>query len=193
MGHIVIRDVSREMAGAFGTDAFGTDAFGGAPTWSTPPRVVAGSDGRRNTPPGNPRPDTASGTGKDRPLVLIVDDHGILLQMMGRWLAEEGYELLLASDARAALDLVDRAGRRLSLAVVDVRMPGMDGPGLVRSLRTRRTSLPVLYITGFAEEPQQQELRDPVLFKPFVPGELAQRIREMLERRSNRPPRTDRM
>jgi DNA-binding response OmpR family regulator len=166
---------------------------GGPPAWSTPPRVVAGSEGPRNTPPGKPHQDTASGTGKDRPLVLLVDDHRGLLQMMARWLAEEGYELLLASDARAALDLVDRAGRGLSLAVVDVRMPGMDGPGLVRSLRQRRTSLPVLYITGFAQEDQQQELRDPVLLKPFVPGELAQRIREMLERRSNRPPRTDRM
>ncbi|MGN6392960.1 MAG: response regulator [Gemmatimonadales bacterium] len=122
-----------------------------------------------------------------------MDDHGALLHMMARWLAEEGYELLLASDARAALYLVDHAGRRLSAAVVDVRLPEVDGPGLVRSLRQRRTSLPVLYITGYAENEQQKELRDPVLTKLFFPEQLAQQVREMLVSRANRPPRTDRM
>jgi len=159
--------------------------------WSTPGRRLAGSEGPRNTPPGKLLPDAATGTGRDRPLVLIVDDHGPLLRMMARWLADEGYELMLASDARAALDLVDHAGRRLSLAVVDVRLPGIDGPGLVRSLRQRRTSLPVLYITGYAEEGQQKELRDPVLTKPFVPEQLAQRVRDVLRSGGNRPPKLD--
>jgi CheY-like chemotaxis protein len=152
----------------------------------------AGSEGPRNTPTENPRTEAASRTDVDRPLVLIVDDHGPLLQMMARWLAHEGYELLLASDARAALDLVERRGRRLSAAVVDVRLPGVDGPGLVRSLRQRRTSLPVLYITGYAEDEQQRELRDPVLNKPFIPEQLVQGVRDMLGG-SNRPPGTDSM
>ncbi|MGN6167692.1 MAG: response regulator [Gemmatimonadales bacterium] len=151
----------------------------------------AGSEGPRNTPTENERLE-ASRADKDRPLVLIVDDHGPLLQMMARWLAQEGYELLLASDARAALDLVERAGRHLSAAVVDVRLPGLDGPGLVRVLRHRRTGLPVLYITGYAEDEQQRQLRDPVLTKPFVPEQLAGRVRNMLGG-SNRPNSTDPM
>ena len=152
----------------------------------------AGSEGPRNTPTENQWSEPASRTERDRPLVLIVDDHGPLLQMMARWLAHEGYQLLLASDARAALELVERAGRRLNAAVVDVRLPGVDGPGLVRLLRRRRTSLPVLYITGYAEDEQQRELRDPVLTKPFVPEQLAGRVRDMLGS-SNRPPSTDRI
>jgi two-component system cell cycle sensor histidine kinase/response regulator CckA len=133
-----------------------------------------------------------SSTRRSRPLVLIVDDQGPLLQMMARWLGDEDYELLLASDARAALELVDRAGRRLSAAVVDVRLPGVDGPRLVRSLRQRRTSLPVLYITGYAEESQRQELQDPVLTKPFIPELLAQQVRDLVAKGSRQPPRPDR-
>lgn len=160
---------------------------------ATPARLrrAVGPEGPRNTPPGRSRPDGVSSTRKSRPLVLIVDDQGPLLQMMARWLGDEGYELLLASDARAALELVDRAGRRLSAAVVDVRLPGVDGPGLVRSLRQRRTSLPVLYITGYAEETQQRELQDPVLSKPFIPELLAQQVRDLLVKDSRRPPRPD--
>jgi CheY-like chemotaxis protein len=161
-------------------------------TWTARPWSGAGPEGPRNTPPGKPRSDVASDTRKSRPLVLIVDDHGALLHMMARWLADEGYELLLASDARAALDLVDRAGRRLSMAVVDVRLPGIDGPGLVKSLRQRRTSLPVLYVTGYAEEGQAKELHDPVLTKPFIPELLAQQVRDLLAQESRRPPRPDR-
>jgi CheY-like chemotaxis protein len=180
--------VSSEVTGTAGID--GVSRYG---SWFDPQWIATGSGSPRKTPPGKPRPDAASAAGKDRPLVLIVDDHGGLLQMMARWLGDEGYELLLASDAHAALELVDRAGRRLNLAVVDVRLPGVDGPGLVRSLRQRRTSLPVLYITGYAEEAQQRELHDPVLAKPFIPDRLAQEVRALLARGSKRPHRPDRM
>jgi hypothetical protein len=50
-----------------------------------------------------------------------------------------------------------------------------------------------LLLTGYAEEEQRKALHDPVLPKPFVPEQLAERIWETLVSRSNRPPRTDRM
>jgi DNA-binding NtrC family response regulator len=81
-------------------------------------------------------------------VVLVVDDEESMRHYLKKTLAREGYEVLVARDGPEALEIAQR--RPPDLAMVDVRMPGMDGVALMRSLRASMPRLPVVLMTGFA-------------------------------------------
>ena len=112
-----------------------------------------------------------------RPVVLIVDDEPDVRGILERSLAEDGYELLLAASADEAMAFLEPAPRRLNLAVIDVSLPGADGPALAGRLRRSTPGLPVLFISGYGE---RAEVREPLLAKPFNPDDLARCVRQML-------------
>src|SRR3954464_8082778 len=61
--------------------------------------------------------------------LLVVDDEEGIRTVLGRYLKGRGYDVLTASGAQAAIDLLDQ--QRFSLLICDVRMPGMTGVELV--------------------------------------------------------------
>jgi DNA-binding NtrC family response regulator len=81
-------------------------------------------------------------------LILVVDDEESMRHYLKKTLAREGYEVLAARDGPEALELAQQ--RPPDLAMVDVRMPGMDGVALMRSLRTSLPRLPIVLMTGYA-------------------------------------------
>ena len=92
-------------------------------------------------------------------------------------LMDLGYDVVEASSGEEALRLIDD-GLRPDLVVTDHLMPGMTGVELARALRARRPSLPLLIISGYAEE----DGMDPSfarLTKPFRNSELTARLAEM--------------
>jgi DNA-binding response OmpR family regulator len=73
------------------------------------------------------------------PLVLVADDDPDILQLVSLHLRKAGYAVVTATDGRQALDTVRE--RRPDLAIVDVRMPEIDGLELIRQIRAdQRTS-----------------------------------------------------
>src|SRR5689334_1296810 len=121
-----------------------------------------------------------SESGETRPLVLVVDDEPALRSIMARSL--ETCEVLTAGDAFVALELIAAAGRRLSLAVVDLKLPTIAGRDLVTALRRWQPGLAVLFVSGHPDDEQGGDLHDPLLMKPFSPDLFVQRVREILAR-----------
>jgi DNA-binding NtrC family response regulator len=84
----------------------------------------------------------------DRPPILIVDDDPDACTTLARLLATRGYRADTATDGRSALQSIER--KQYGLAIIDYRMPGMNGVDLFRRIRRARPSLPGVFLTGYA-------------------------------------------
>jgi len=75
------------------------------------------------------------------------------------------------------------------LAVVDVVMPGMSGPEVIRQVAPLRPKMRVLYVSGYTDEAIVHHNIDEsgidFLQKPFMPDDLASKVRKVLDSRSN--------
>ncbi len=116
--------------------------------------------------------------------VLVVDDEPTVRMLVADVLKELGYAAVEAGDGASGLAVL-RSGRRLDLLVTDVGLPGgMNGPQLAEAARAARPGLPVLFITGYAENALvgngQLEPGMQVMTKPFAVDALAKRIGDML-------------
>jgi DNA-binding NtrC family response regulator len=101
--------------------------------------------------------------------ILIVDDEGALLLTLVANLELEGFDVVGAQDASSALNLLRE--QDFDLVLTDIRMPGMSGVELFRSIRSLRPNMPVILMTAFAAESlineAVQEGVFAVLPKPF--------------------------
>ncbi len=116
--------------------------------------------------------------------VLVVDDEPSVRMLVREVLGELGYVALEAETGEAALELL-RSTRRIDLLVTDVGLPGgLNGRQVADAARVARPSLPVLFITGFAEKAvvgdSALEPGMALLAKPFAIETLAARVRAML-------------
>jgi two-component system C4-dicarboxylate transport response regulator DctD len=87
--------------------------------------------------------------------VLIVDDEEMVRTALEQWLRLSGFATHMASDAKEALDLLDDI--RPDVVLTDVRMPGLSGLDLLRSVRERALATEVILITGHGDVPMAVE------------------------------------
>ena len=116
--------------------------------------------------------------------ILLVEDEQGVRKLIAGLLASRGYTVLEAERGEEALRLAATHGGSVDLAVVDVVMPEMSGPELVRQIGTVRPKMRVLYISGHTEEAiALHGLPESVAFlrKPFVSDSLASKVREVLD------------
>jgi len=116
--------------------------------------------------------------------LLIVDDDEPIRRMLVRTLAAEGYGVSVAVDGGGALAAVERSVP--DLLILDVAMPGVDGLGVVRRLRAKRLSVPILFLTARDSVADRVDGfdagADDYLVKPFAMEELLVRVRALLRR-----------
>ncbi|MCF7838356.1 MAG: PAS domain-containing protein [Candidatus Marinimicrobia bacterium] len=116
--------------------------------------------------------------------ILLVEDDLTVRLLATRLLENAGYKVIEAADARQALDSVRRMTTWPALFIVDVILPQMDGPELIKRLRRRQPAIKVLYISGFSEERLtrrgRRTLDAPLLKKPFTGHTLSQAVRAVL-------------
>ncbi len=117
--------------------------------------------------------------------ILVLEDDPQVREVTVRTLTSGGYRVLAASDGQAALEMAEREPGQLDLLVSDVILPGLDGPAVAKKLRERRSSLRVLFVSGYADEALARRELDPtqLLPKPFTPSSLLERVRATLDKR----------
>ena len=117
--------------------------------------------------------------------IMLVEDQPEVRRLAARVLRGRGYNVLEAAGGEEALALAAAHRGRLHLLVTDVVMPGMKGPEVAARLIAARPGLPVLYVSGYADEvlgPRDELLaQGTLLLKPFSPDALAARVRELLD------------
>ncbi|AEI37522.1 response regulator [Zymomonas mobilis] len=118
------------------------------------------------------------GSGK----ILLVEDEETVRNVAGFGLKRQGYDVLTAENGEEALSLL-KDNSKIDLLISDVVMPGMDGPTLGSEARKLRPDLPVLFISGYAEEQLRRSISlEHVAFlpKPFSIQDLAIAVGKVL-------------
>ena len=114
--------------------------------------------------------------------VLLVEDEPMVRTVAERALTRHGYKVLTANNGEEALDIIGH-GDEIALLISDVVMPVMDGPTMVREARKTRPDLPILFMSGYAEEQLRKSIdiaNVAFLPKPFSVQELAEAVRKAL-------------
>ena len=120
-----------------------------------------------------------------KPRLLIVDDDRTFRLSTAALLRQDGYDVQEAPDGTQAVDLLKDSS--FDLILLDLRMPGLDGIGIVEVLRTWGDDTPILMISGFGTvETAVNALHsgaDDFLTKPVEPDVLSARVDALLSRR----------
>lgn len=119
-------------------------------------------------------------------LILIVEDEPSVRKFLETLLRKFGYELLLAEDGQAAVELFAANRDRVSLIVMDMIMPRKNGKEAYDEIKLLQPNVKVLYTSGYtADFIQNRGAFDhgtELVMKPVQPLEFVRKIREMLDR-----------
>ena len=114
--------------------------------------------------------------------LLVVDDELIVRDSLDKWFREEGYDVTVAESAQDALTKM--AAKRFDLALVDIKMPGMDGVELQRRMHEIDPEMLVIIMTGYASvETAVAALKNGAydyVSKPFDPDDIAHSVHNAL-------------
>lgn len=120
--------------------------------------------------------------------IALVDDDKNILASVSMLLEQEGYHVRTFSDGAAALTALTTTAP--DLAVLDIKMPRMDGLELLRRLRQANPELPVIFLTSKDEEIDElmglNAGADDYIRKPFSQRLLLERVRAVLRRAEGR-------
>ncbi|MFN7997357.1 MAG: response regulator [Bryobacteraceae bacterium] len=116
--------------------------------------------------------------------IMVVDDEKTICRMVARSLEYHGYHVLHADSAQGGLECFKRHSRVIELVVTDILMPAMSGPEMVECILREKSSMKVLFMTGYNARdklPDWQRNRFEVLGKPFTAQALANAVRRCLD------------
>ena len=120
--------------------------------------------------------------------ILLVDDDSAVREVTAAMLRDLGYIVLEAGSGGGAFDLLDRE-RMIDLIVMDFAMPGMNGAEVARQARISRPTIPILFITGFADRAAISGIDGAqIIGKPFNRDELASKVTQVMSARRSAPP-----
>ncbi len=116
--------------------------------------------------------------------ILVVEDNEPIARMIERGLKNEGYDIVVADNGKAALDIATQTN--VSLIILDIMLPKMDGLQVCEQLRDQGNRVPILMLT--ARDTVEDRVHgldvgaDDYLPKPFAFPELSARVRALLRR-----------
>ena len=116
--------------------------------------------------------------------ILVVDDEDAMRHAYRMLLRISGYEVLMAEGGRQAIEILREHGQAITLVILDLTMPDMNGSQTFDALRAIAPSLKVLLASGYSVEGQAQKLLargcKGFIQKPFDAAELSAKMNEIL-------------
>ena len=136
------------------------------------------------------RPTTETGLGR----ILVVDDLDLMLELTVSCLRTVGYEVLPATSAEAALEILETEKDPIDLLFTDYKMKGMNGGQLIERVAARNPNMKFIMASGFLSEDERKHLKGiadvRILDKPFKTGDanamIAQTLASIREGASNK-------
>jgi CheY-like chemotaxis protein len=120
-----------------------------------------------------------------REKILIAEDNDGLREAAEELLKSLGYRVVVARDGETAVRLFEQIHETIDLVLLDVVMPGLNGPEAYARMAATRPGLPVLFTTGYATEQTVQSVRSVdyglILQKPYGTAQLAYKLRQALD------------
>ena len=121
----------------------------------------------------------------EKPTILVVDDEMLLRDLLFNYFNTHGYKVLLAEDGEPAIEMLEDNHEQVDVALVDLRMPRMDGMELMRRIREKGWDIPIVVMTAYptldsAIEAVRHGATDYVQ-KPFAITELERAVERALE------------
>ncbi len=117
--------------------------------------------------------------------ILLAEDNDQVRRLTVRTLERLGYALIACDSAESALRALDDHAGPVHLLITDVIMPGLNGKELADRVEAARPGVRVLYISGYSENTIVHhgvlDAGVELLQKPFRPGDLAERVRQLLD------------
>jgi two-component system cell cycle sensor histidine kinase/response regulator CckA len=114
--------------------------------------------------------------------VLLVEDEDMVRAVADRALSRAGYQVTGCSDGDLGLAAI-ASGAEFDIVVSDVVMPGMDGPTMARAIRKVKPALPILFMSGYAEEQLRRDIDIAdmhFIAKPFSVQQIADKVGAVL-------------
>jgi CheY-like chemotaxis protein len=116
-------------------------------------------------------------------VALVVDDEPMILEILSEFCASLGMKVYEALDGEGAFRKVE-TNPEIEVLVTDIRMPGLDGPGLVNLALGLRPEIKVIFVTGYAT---YRSAAWPTLRKPFDLDELEDAVHRALMQQGPAP------
>ena len=117
--------------------------------------------------------------------ILLVDDDAGIRELARRALTDNGYHVITASDGTEAMAVAEAHAGSIDILITDLIMPRMGGAELALQLTAARRDLAVLYISGYTDRREWKleasQVGRAYLQKPFTPGVLMRKVRELLD------------
>ncbi len=117
--------------------------------------------------------------------LLIVDDESAVVSIVQAMLERLGYRITSCTDSGAALETFRQTPEAFDLVITDMTMPELTGPQLTRRLREIRPDVKVIICTGFSDLMNEEKAAalgiQGYILKPVIKGEIALKVREVLD------------
>ncbi len=118
-------------------------------------------------------------------LMLVVDDEVTVRSLARRVLEKFGFRVMTAADGLRALEIFRPHAAEFVAVLLDVTMPNLDGPETMREMRRLRPDVKVILSSGYDQREAMRKIAAEelagFLHKPYLPMELIDRVREVLE------------
>ena len=115
--------------------------------------------------------------------LLLVEDEDMVRAVAERALVRAGYTVTTAADGEEGLAAIANGDTEFDLIVSDVVMPTMDGPAMARAIRKVKPDIPILFMSGYAEEQLRNDIDiEDMHFipKPFSVQQINAKVSEVL-------------